>query len=119
MESISLNGCVSRGLCEELGLQVYNYSNVNIVYSDLFMLTNPIEVGIFAFAVINDLNESEVRDSYNIAQDAPFESTGNDENGLLFLPLSTKDINVFCSKSSLTDTAKYSSKIRIRKDQLP
>ncbi len=120
MGSISLNGCVSRGLCEELGLQVYNYSNVNIVYSDLFMLTNPIEVGILAFAVINDLNESEVRDSYNIAQDAPFESTGNDENGLLFLPLSTKDINEFCSESSLTDVAKYALKmLRIRKDQLP
>ena len=120
MGCISLNGCVSRGLSEELGLQVNNYSNVSIVYSDLFLFTNPIEVGILAFAVINDLTESEVRDSYNIAQDAPFESTGNDETGLMFLPLSTKDINEFCTDSNLTNAAKYAlNMLRIRKDQLP
>lgn len=120
MEYISLNGCVSRGLLEELGLKLDDYSDVRVVYSDLFLGINPLEVGILAFVVIDELKESDVRDSYSIAQDAPFESTGNNETGLLFLPLSTKDINEFCSNGNLTNAAKYALyMLRIRIAQLP
>lgn len=106
METISLQGCVSRGLHEELGIILEKYE-ANVNYSDIFMLTDPIEFGILAFVVIDELTEADVRRGYNIAQDAPLESTGNDETGVTFLEISKKKIAEFVNNNNLTDAGKY------------
>lgn len=111
IDGIDLEGCVRRGLKEELGLDYNNFVRFSLYYSDIFFLKNPLEVGILAIVLIDDLTESMVRESYNIAQDAPLESTGNDETGLTFLPLSKSKIGRFCEGNNITDAAKYALKM--------
>lgn len=108
---INLAGCVHRGLKEELGIDHNNFVRFFLYYSDIFFLKSPLEVGILAIVLIDDLTESKVRESYNIAQDAPLESTGNDETGLTFLPLSKSKIGRFCEGNNMTDAAKYALKM--------
>lgn len=116
---IDLEGCVKRGLKEELGLDCNKYSGFSLHYSDVFFLKNPIEVGILALVSIKDLTESAVRESYCVAPDAPFESTGNDETGLVFLPFSKEKIEFFCQTNDVTDAARYALKMLcVRKKQL-
>lgn len=115
---IDLKGCVSRGLKEELGLDCDKVDEFSLYYSDIFFLKNPLEIGILAIVLIDDLTERTVRESYNIAQDAPLESTGNDETGLTFLPLSKSKIGRFCKENNITEALKYALKmlcIRIEK----
>ena len=117
--TIDLEACVKRGLKEELGISISGINEYNILYSDVFFLKNPLEVGVSAFVIIDELTESMVRESYNTAQDAPLESTGNDETGLIFLPFSEPKISKFCQNNSVTSAAKYLLKMLcIRKKQL-
>ena len=118
-DMIDLERCIKRGLREELGIDCHKIDNMNIHYSDVFLLKNPFEVGIAAFVLIDELTEAMVRESYNIAQDAPLESTGNDETGLMFVPFSEHKIIEFCEKNNITPAAKYTIKMLcIRKNQL-
>lgn len=118
-DMIDLERCIKRGLREELGIDCHKIDNMNIHYSDVFLLKNPFEVGIAAFVLIDELTEAMVRESYNIAQDAPLESTGNDETGLMFVPFSEHKIIEICEKNNITPAAKYTIKMLcIRKNQL-
>ena len=118
-EAIDLEGCVRRGLREELGIDLNQINQYRLHYSDVFFLKNPFEVGILGFVIIDELTEAMVRDAYNIAQDAPLESTGNDQTGLKFLPLSDAKIAKFCRENNVTAAMKYALKMLcIRKNML-
>lgn len=104
LEEIDLNWSVARGLKEELGLDVKKRMDFQIFYSDVFFFKDPFEVAFSAFAIADCLTEADVRNAYNTAQDAPFESTGNERTGLMFLPFSDKAVNKFCKKNKLTST---------------
>lgn len=111
MAEIDFERCIKRGLKEELGLDCNKFNNFKSYYSDIFFLKKPLEIGILAIVLIDDLTENIVRESYNIAQDAPLESTGNDETGLTFLPFSKAKIRKFCKKNNTTEAAKYALKM--------
>ncbi len=115
--SISLENCARRGLQEELGIICDDCSSH---FCDVFMVEKPLEVGILTIMTMDNMTESKVRESYNVAQDAPLESTGNDKTGLMFLNYEKNAIYGFCNNNHVTESAKYALKMAaIRKDQLP
>ncbi len=116
---IDLEGCVRRGFMEELGLDCNKFNQVNSYFSDIFMLKNPLEIGILGFVIMDEVTERDVRNGYNIAQDAIFESTGTDETGLMFLKFKERAIEEFCKKENVTAALKYALKMLcIRRNQL-
>jgi len=116
---IDLDDCVRRGLVEELGIKLEEIGYSTIHYCDVFMLTNPLEVGIFAVLVCDNLTEVDIKNCYNTAQDAPLESTGNDRTGLKFLSFNSRNISKFLETEETTSAVKYALKmLLIRKDYI-
>ena len=72
--TISLEKCVSRGIKEELGVSLNHFKN-QIVFGDVFLLKNPIEIGITAFVQMSGISFDEVKISYMAAKDGNFETT--------------------------------------------
>lgn len=93
-DRIILDQCVKRGLEEELGI-VYEYYDMEIKYGDIFVLKNPLEVGITGFVYISNISYDELKACYSTAKDATFESTGNPNTGLKLIHLNGKSISEF------------------------
>lgn len=91
-DRIILDQCVKRGLHEELGINYENHE-IRIRYGDLFMLKNPLEVGITGFVNIDSLSIDDLRASYSVAKDSAFESTGDPFTGLKIVDFNEKAID--------------------------
>lgn len=97
--TIDLERCIVRGLNEELGL---DDKDINIDYSDLFFLKDPLETGISAFVTVNNRSFSDLKILYSAAKDRELES-----EDLVTVKLTSMALNDFMKKNELTDAAQY------------
>ncbi len=107
-DRISLDQCVTRGLNEELGISPESHK-IEEEYGDIYLIKDPIEVGITGFVRIDDISFEELKALYKTAKDSAFEGVGDPDNGLVKIKYSRKAITRFCeeNKEDMTPSCRF------------
>ena len=107
---ISLDKCITRGLNEELGIDISGnaYQECRIMYSDLFLLQDPLETGIASFVLISGLSFDDLKIAYSAAKDKELESSD-----IKMVPFEDQKLKDFVNKNDVSAAGQYLIKMLI------